>query len=154
MISPYYERNRQGRTGYLQQDPSGIFYVDNITVSLDRQYTLGVHEGIVGNVRVVFLHHSDIFPMPYADGNATTTVRQISVFGKACLELLCKRGIVPAVCVTNDWFAGFISAYAKIGAFGPTFKGTSFMHICHNLMEDYEGRIYPEPRDGYLQNIH
>lgn len=58
------------------------------------------------------------------------------------------------MCVTNDWFTGFVAAYAKVGAFGPTFKGTTFMHICHNLMEDYEGRIYPEPRDGFLQHIH
>lgn len=28
------------------------------------------------------------------------------------------------------------------------------MHICHNLMEDYEGRIFPEPKDGWLQNVH
>jgi glycogen synthase len=109
-----------------------------------------VHEGIVGGVKVMFLHHADIFPTPYCDGNAANTIRQVSVFGKACLELLCLRGIVPAILLTNDWFAGFIAAYAKIGAFGTTFKGTTFMHVCHNLMEDYEGRIYPEPRDGFL----
>lgn len=28
------------------------------------------------------------------------------------------------------------------------------MHICHNLQESYEGRIYPEPRDGGLEYIH
>lgn len=28
------------------------------------------------------------------------------------------------------------------------------MHICHNLMESYEGRIYPEPTDGGLEYIH
>lgn len=75
VISPYYERNRLGRSGYLQQDPSGIYYVDNVTVQLDQQYTLGVHEGIVGNVKVMFLHHSDIFPLPYSDGNAAMTIR-------------------------------------------------------------------------------
>jgi len=47
-----------------------------------------------------------------------------------------------------------VPGYAKAGEFGPTFKGTTFLHICHNLMEDYEGRIYPEPRDGFLQHIH
>jgi starch synthase len=47
-----------------------------------------------------------------------------------------------------------VPGYAKVGAFGPTFKGTTFLHICHNLMEDYEGRIYPEPRDGYLERLH
>jgi glycogen synthase len=47
-----------------------------------------------------------------------------------------------------------VAAYARIGAFGLTFKGTTFLHICHNLMEDYEGRVFPEPRDGWLQNVH
>ncbi len=105
-------------------------------------------------MKVVFLHHSDIFPIPYAEINASMSVRQIAVFSKACLEYCCKRKIIPSMCVTNDWFTGFVAAYAKVGAFGPTFKGTTFMHICHNLMEDYEGRIYPEPRDGFLQHIH
>jgi len=34
------------------------------------------------------------------------------------------RQIVPAVGVTNDWFTGFVAAYAKVGHFGDTFKGT------------------------------
>lgn len=56
--------------------------------------------------------------------------------------------------MTNDWFTGFIPGYAKTNQFGPTFNGTSFMHICHNLQESYEGRIFPEPRDGGLEYIH
>mmetsp|Transcript_88 Transcript_88/g.170 ORF Transcript_88/g.170 Transcript_88/m.170 type:complete len:393 (-) Transcript_88:1601-2779(-) len=32
VISPYYERNRKGQTGYLAQDPAGIIYKDNIHV--------------------------------------------------------------------------------------------------------------------------
>ena len=99
---------------------------------------------------MVFLHQTDIFPVPYAEFNAAGVTRQLAVFGKACLEYCCVRQIIPSVCVTNDWFTGLVPAYAKIGAFGPTFKGSTFLHICHNLMEDYEGRIYPEPRDGYL----
>lgn len=35
VISPYYDRNRQGRTGYLSNDPSGIYHVDNISIMLD-----------------------------------------------------------------------------------------------------------------------
>ena len=70
VISPYYDRNRQGRSGYLSNDPSGIYYVDNISVTLDSKITLGVHEGVVGNVKVVFLHNSDYFPTAYADFNA------------------------------------------------------------------------------------
>jgi hypothetical protein len=58
VISPYYDRNRKGETGYLEKDPAGIRYTKNVTVNLDASYTLGVHEGVVHNVKVVFLHHS------------------------------------------------------------------------------------------------
>ena len=133
VISPYYDRNRKGVTGYLAQDPAGFEYVDNISVTVDSRLTLGVHEGKVGGVKLVFLHHSEIFPSPYPDQPAINSVRQLAVFGKACLEYLCKRQIIPSVCITNDWFTGLIPGYAKTGQFGPTFKGTSFLHICHNL---------------------
>ena len=28
---------------------------------------LGVHEGVVKGVKLVFLHHGDVFPSPYPD---------------------------------------------------------------------------------------
>jgi len=67
VISPYYERNRKGQTGYLANDPAGIHYVDNIHVSIGGGFTLGVHEGMVKGVKVVFLHNGDVFPCPYPD---------------------------------------------------------------------------------------
>lgn len=115
MISPYYDRNKKGVTGYLEKDPAGIKYVDNITVTADTKFTLGVHEGIVGGVRVVFLHHSEIFPSPYADLGPANVTRQLAVFAKSCLEYCCKREIIPSVCVTNDWFTGLVAGYAKTG---------------------------------------
>lgn len=78
----------------------------------------------------------------------------LAVFGKSCLEFLCKRKILPSVCITNDWFTGLIPGYAKIGAFGNVFNGTTFMHIAHNLQENYEGRIFPGPHEGSLEQIH
>lgn len=68
MISPYYEKNRKGETGYLAKDPAGIHYVENVTIELGGNITiLGVHAGIVDGVKVIFLHHSDIFPVPYLE---------------------------------------------------------------------------------------
>lgn len=32
VISPYYERNRKGETGYLSRDPAGITWKENIKV--------------------------------------------------------------------------------------------------------------------------
>jgi len=46
---------------------------------------MGVHEGMVNGVHVVFLHHSDIFPCPYPDNGPVFATEMISVFGKACL---------------------------------------------------------------------
>ena len=89
VISPYYERNRKGQTGYLAQDPAGIRYVDNIHVDIGGGMTLGVHEGMVKGVKVVFLHNGDIFPSPYPDAQPGYIVHQIAVFGKAVLEYCC-----------------------------------------------------------------
>lgn len=133
MISPYYERNRKGETGYLSRDPAGIHYKDNLHVGIGSGFTLGVHEGVVQGVKLVFLHNGDVFPSAYPDALPPFLVTQIAVFSKACLEYCCQRQIIPAICVTNDWFTGLTAAYAKIGHFGETFKGTTFLHICHNL---------------------
>lgn len=154
VISPYYERNRKGQTGYLAQDPAGIHYKDNIHVDIAGGCTLGVHEGKVSGVTVVFLHNGDIFPSPYPDAQPAYIVQQIAVFGKACLEYCCQRGIIPDICVTNDWFTGLVAGYAKIGHFGDTFKGTCFLHICHNLQELYEGRIHLDQKEGDLCGLH
>jgi hypothetical protein len=51
----------------LAQDPDGIKYIDNIHVEIGEGFTLGVHEGTVKGVKVVFLHNKDIFPSPYPD---------------------------------------------------------------------------------------
>ena len=152
VISPYYEKNKKGVTGYLAQD--GFRYIENIEVQADERYTLGVHEGVVNGVKLVFLHNAEIFPKPYPELQAYEQVRVLTVFGKACLEYACKRQMIPSVCITNDWFTGFIPAYAKTGHFGQTFRGTSFLHICHNLQESYEGRIFPGPREGGLEYVH
>lgn len=100
------------------------------------------------------MHNSEIFPVPYPDLKSEDIVRQLAVFGKACLEFCCARSLIPSVCITNDWFTGLIPAYAKIGAFGPTFSGTTFLHIAHNLEPTYEGRIHPAPKEGALEYVH
>lgn len=154
VISPYYEKNRKGQSGYLAQDPAGFRYVDNVRVDIEGGYTLGVHEGEVRGVRQVFLHNGDVFPSPYPDASAGYVTKQVAIFGKACLEYCCQRNMIPALCITNDWFTGMVAAYAKVGCFGDTFKGTTFFHICHNLQETYEGRIYLSPQDGGLEGVH
>ena len=78
----------------------------------------------------------------------------MAVFCKGCLEFLCQRSILPSLIVTNDWFTGLVPAYAKVGCFGTTFKGTTFFHIVHNLEPTYQGRLYPRGGDGAMEWLH
>jgi len=81
-------------------------------------------------------------------------MKQISLFSKAALELLCFIKTVPALIITNDWFTGLCAAYSKHNHFGETFRGTTFFHIVHNLEPTYEGRIYTSVQEGTLEHIH
>ena len=154
MISPYYNQNRRGASNYLSNDPFNIHYLKNITINLDSSYSFGVHYGVGNNINYYFLHNSKVFPRPYPDFGAGDTVREISCFAKACLQLLCDLNTIPAIIVTNDWFSGLVPAFAKNGSFGDVFKGTTFFHIIHNLEPTYEGRIYPGNHEGNLERIY
>ena len=152
MISPYYNQNRKGKTDYLQNDPFNIHYTKNVAIQLDNRYEFGVHYGEGNNgIKYYFLHNAAIFPRPYPDLGPADIVRQMACFCKASLQLLCDIQTIPALIVTNDWFTGFTPAYGKCGAFGDVFKGTTFLHICHNLEPSYEGRLYP---NSNLANIY
>lgn len=47
-----------------------------------------------------------------------------------------------------------MAAYGKYGAFGNVFKGTTFMHILHNMQETYEGRLYLPPDGEWWYRVH
>ena len=155
MISPYYNQNRKGISNYLSNDPFNIHYICNVVINLDERYEFGVHYGTGnGGIKYYFLHNANLFPRPYPDFGPAQTVREIASFAKASLQLLCDLKIIPSIILTNDWFTGLTPAYAKNGSFGDTFRGTTFMHICHNLEPTYEGRLYPSPQEGTLQGIY
>ena len=155
MISPYYNQNRKGISNYLANDPFNIKYLRNVYINLDNKYEFGVHYGTGnGGIKYYFLHNANIFPRPYPDFGPSMCVREIACFAKASLQLLCDLQIIPSIILTNDWFTGLTPAYAKNGSFGDTFKGTTFMHICHNLQPTYEGRLYPSPQEGNLDGIY
>ena len=155
MISPYYNQNRKGHTNYLSNDPFNIHYIRNVVINLDNRYEFGVHYGTGnGGIKYYFLHNANIFPRPYPDFGPAQCVREIACFAKASLQLLCDLQIIPSIILTNDWFTGLTPAYAKNGSFGDIFRGTTFMHICHNLEPTYEGRLYPSPQEGNLDGIY
>ena len=154
-ISPYYNVNRKGESDYLKSD--GISFsgrVVTVWVGGER-IDVGVHEGFVQSVRVLFLHNALVFPRPYPPHDAYHQVRMLAAFARATLETLCQLRLVPSLIITNDWFTGLVSAYARNPRFfGMTFYRTDFLHICHNLDPDYEGRVWPDKNQGSLQGLH
>ena len=83
IVSPYYERNKKGETGYLSRDACKFTHTINLEIYCGGfKYVIGVHEGTVEGVKLFFLHNPNIFPSIYADGDAQFTLRQLSVFAK------------------------------------------------------------------------
>lgn len=155
VVSPYYEKNKKGESGYLSNDKANINWKGNITIQFGGEtYTVGLHQGLENGVNLLFLHNAALFPTVYADLRPHLVMKQLVGFGKAVLEALCWLRVIPSVMVTNDWFTGLVAAYAKIGAFGQTFEGTTFLHIVHNLDPSYEGRIFNLPADNCFIGIH
>ncbi len=143
VVSPYYERNRKGETGYLAKDNIGWSFNIEVDVGIER-VTIGVFETRIGNVCYFFLHNAKYFPSVYADLQPVMLTAQLALMAKAPLELCCQLKKFPSTVVTNDWATGLTAAYAKRGFFGPNvFAHTKFMHIVHNLDQNYEGRIFP-----------
>ena len=142
IVTPYYHRNRKGQVDYLLDDVCGFIQINDFEVKIDKSYKFEVYFGKVNGVKLYFIHNEEVFPAPYADGDFQFTLREIVLMGKASLELLCNIRVIPALIVTNDWFTGLTPGYGKGGHFGEAFNYTTFFHICHNLEEAYEGRIY------------
>lgn len=92
VVSPYYHKNRKGEVDYLKNDPEGNFkYLQNFSVWVaGEKYEIGIHRGEVKGVELFFIHNAIIFPHAYADGDTQFTLRQLSVFGKAVLEMVCQ----------------------------------------------------------------
>jgi glycogen synthase len=61
-ISPFYHLDRKGKGDYLKAD--GITYTGRtVTIYVgSERIELGLHSGVVNNVRVMFLHHAEVFP--------------------------------------------------------------------------------------------
>lgn len=144
VITPYYDCDSKGRPVHLGSD--GIEYKRNIQIEAGHErIELGVHEGRVAQVNLIFLHNSRFFPYVYPNWNVPDALRFLAVVAKGSLEILCQKCLIPQLIVTNDWPAGLVAAYAKNPTFfGTTFSGTTFFHIVHNLDTHYEGRIYAD----------
>ena len=143
VCSPYYERNRKGESGYLARDSITWSFNIEVDIGIDR-VTVGVFESVINNVRHLFLHHGKYFPSIYPDFTPVMMTAFLALMAKCPLEICCKLGVIPSTIVTNDWATGLTAAYAKNGFFGSVFSGSKFLHIVHNLDQNYEGRIFPQ----------
>eukprot|EP01117_Protostelium_nocturnum_P000558 TRINITY_DN1062_c0_g1_i1.p1 TRINITY_DN1062_c0_g1~~TRINITY_DN1062_c0_g1_i1.p1 ORF type:complete len:1929 (+),score=827.64 TRINITY_DN1062_c0_g1_i1:180-5966(+) len=153
VISPYYNYDRKGKTGYLKDE--GIVYKQNVITYVGNEYLeVGVHYGFEHGVHLHFLHNFKYFTTPYQSGSPVYQLSSIVLMAKASLELCCQLRLLPSIIVSNDWYTGLIPAYGKkSGAFGNTFAGTTFFYLVHNLEEGYEGKIYPEEDLGYIHHL-
>lgn len=64
VISPYYEYNKKGKTGYLAAD--GFKYLKNIEVwASNIKFEFGIHYGVLNGIKYIWLHNPELFSMPY-----------------------------------------------------------------------------------------
>ena len=113
VISPFYDKNKKGTTDYLKAD--GIHYKRNIKTMVGEDVVdIGLHEGYVNGVRLVFLHNAMYFPSPYPNTTSCETLRAMMLMAKGSLEALCQLQLIPSMIVTNDWFTGLVAAVAKV----------------------------------------
>jgi len=157
-ISPYYHQNRKGVSNYLAKDGmlySGRTIALNIGEGGGERVVMGVHEGVKGGVHYLFFHNALVFPKPYPSHDASAQMRVLTAFCKGTLQVLCDWKVKPSLVITNDWFTALVPAFTRNKRFfGSFFNTTDFCHICHNLDEKYEGRLYPSLDAGYLGHIH
>ena len=152
VISPYYTVNRKNQRDYLGQH---INWKQNISVNLGSHIVeVGVFEGTENGVNLIFLERGDYFSKVYADpGGPVRHLQSVILLSLGSLEVCCQKQLYPSLIVTNDWLPSMAAGYR--GFFGDYFNNTSFFHLIHNLGDGaYEGRIYPGPNDGAMENIH
>lgn len=152
VVSPKYTVNRKNQSLNLGDN---IHWVRNISVNVGSQIMeCGVFEGVENGVNLIFLERGDYFPKVYADpGGARKHLETIVLMSLGSLEICCQKQLQPSVIVTNDWLPCMAAGYRDF--FADYFKNTVFFHLIHNLGEGaYEGRVYPDPHEGTLDDIH
>ena len=142
VISPYYQKNKNGKSNYLESDRCGFICLNSFEISLNKKYNFDIYFGKLHGVKLYFIKNDEIFPTPYSSKTPSDfLILQMAVMGKASLGLLNNMGIIPSLIVSNDWFTGFVPAYGKGGHFGETFKNTIFFHVFHNFINENEGCV-------------
>ena len=141
LIMPYYDKDKKNKTNYLKE--KGVTFKYNLQIHLHNAlYKIGVSFLKEKNITYFFLHNFYLFPKIYTYFDKEHQLKQISIFNLASMKLLEKENEKPSIILTNDWFAGLSAAYAKSHFFENYFENCLFLHLIHNIGEDYQGRIY------------
>jgi starch synthase len=152
VVSPYYNVNPKGETGYLAQ--YGVEHKFNIDIYCPDMVRLGIHYGLVDGVKLWFIHHFSFFAAPYQTGSASFRLKTLVIMARAPLEICCQIRLYPSLFITNDWMTGLTAAYGR-KAFGQAFNNSKFLHIFHNLGVGYAGKIWTSDGNPWaLYDIH
>jgi starch synthase len=152
VVSPYYNVNPKGETGYLAR--YGVEYKFNVDIYCPDLNPIGVHYGVVDGVKCWFIHNFSFFAAPYQSGSTSFRLKTLVIMARAPLEICCQIGLFPSVIVTNDWMTGLVPAYGR-NLFGDAFNQTRFLHIFHNLGVGYAGKLWPNDGNPWaMGDIH
>ena len=142
VISPYYQKNKNDKSNYLENDKCGFICLNSFEITLNKKYNFDIYFGKLHGVKLYFIKNEEIFPSPYTSkAPSEFLILQMAIMGKASLGLLNNIGVIPSLIVSNDWFTGLVPAFGKGGHFGETFKHTVFFHVFHNFSNVNEGCI-------------
>lgn len=149
VILPYFNFNAKGETDYLHLQ--GSQYLFNFCFDFHGiTYEFGVHSIKEERITFYFLHNYYLFPRIYQYENKVHQIKSMCLFNYASLFLLRHLGQKPQIVISNDWFCGMASSYGRQKFFNEWFGQTKFVHIIHNLDDDYQGRVY---LDDFHENI-
>ena len=151
VISPYYNMNKKGEQNYLIKE--GIKQIGTVTTTIaNEQINCGLHYMRENNIDLYFLHNYTHFPVAYPSFGTEMCLKSTVLFNKSSLQLMIDKQIKPSLVITNDWFTGLVSGYAK-NKFDDYFKDCKFFHIIHNFEKGYVGDLYPNFDLTYIHEL-
>ena len=119
IISLYYHENKLKNIGL-----NNLLKISQISIQLDIKYTFDIYFEEKNGIKYYLIYHPYLFERLHPNLTGAETIREISCFSKASLELLLNLNIIPEIIITNDPYTGFTPAYAKIDSFYNIFNNT------------------------------
>ncbi|HEB33264.1 MAG TPA: glycogen synthase [Spirochaetes bacterium] len=102
---------------------------------LDREYEVGLHQGVVNGINYYLLDHDEFFDGLYWGYTSEEKLKRRIAFARSCAEVITSVGLNPLFTFTNDAFTGIFNAVVRgdqVYRSSPVFRRTSFLHIIHN----------------------